>query len=58
MANQSASVWIMVLEFIPRELDLWEYARGVQLDFSRPGKPMDNAFIESFNSRFRQECLN
>ena len=45
-------------EFISKELDLWSYARGVQLDFSRPGKPTDNAFIESFNSRFRQECLN
>jgi putative transposase len=45
-------------EFISRELDLWAYARGVQSDFSRPGKPTDNAFIESFNSRFRQECLN
>ena len=33
-------------------------AQGVVLDFSRPGKPTDNAFIESFNSRFRQECLN
>jgi putative transposase len=45
-------------EFISKELDLWAYARGVQLDFYRPGKPIDNAFIESFNSRFRQECLN
>ena len=32
--------------------------RGVTLDFSRPGKPTDNAFIEAFNSRFRAECLN
>ena len=31
---------------------------GVELDFSRPGKPTDNAYIESFNGRFRQECLN
>lgn len=45
-------------EFISKELDLWAYARGIQLDFYRPGKPTDNAFIESFNSRFRQECLN
>jgi putative transposase len=45
-------------EFVSRELDLWAYARGVVLDFSRPGKPTDNAYIESFNSRFRQECLN
>ena len=45
-------------EFISKEVDLWAYAHGVVLDFSRPGKPTDNAFIESFNSRFRQECLN
>lgn len=45
-------------EFISKELDLWAYGRGVKLEFSRPGKPTDNAFIESFNSRFRQECLN
>lgn len=45
-------------EFISRELDLWAYGQGVELDFSRPGKPTDNAFIEAFNSRFRQECLN
>jgi putative transposase len=45
-------------EFISRELDLWAWTHGVTLDFSRPGKPTDNAFIESFNSRFRQECLN
>jgi putative transposase len=45
-------------EFISRDLDLWAYFNGVKLDFSRPGKPTDNAFIESFNSRFRQECLN
>jgi transposase InsO family protein len=34
------------------------YANGVILDFSRPGKPMDNAFIESFNACVRLECLN
>ena len=45
-------------EFISKELDLWAYSHGVELDFSRPGKPTDNAFIEAFNSRFRQECLN
>src|SRR5262249_29520661 len=37
---------------------LWAYQRGVTLDFSRPGKPTDNAFIESFNGKFRAECLN
>jgi putative transposase len=45
-------------EFISKDLDLWAYAHGITLDFSRPGKPTDNSFIESFNSRFRQECLN
>jgi putative transposase len=45
-------------EFISRDLDLWAYTRNVTLDFSRPGKPTDNAFIESFNGKFRAECLN
>jgi putative transposase len=36
----------------PRDLDLWAYQRGVTLDFSRPSKPTDNAFIESFNGKF------
>jgi len=45
-------------EFVSRDLDLWAYQRGVTLDFSRPGKPTDNAFIEAFNSLFRAECLN
>jgi putative transposase len=45
-------------EFTGRMLDLWSYFNKVTLDFSRPGKPTDNAFIESFNSRVRQECLN
>ena len=45
-------------EFVSRDLDLWAYARGVTLDFSRPGKPTDNAHVEAFNGRFRSECLN
>jgi putative transposase len=45
-------------QFTSREFDLWAYANGVILDFSRPGKPTDNAFIESFNARVRLECLN
>ena len=45
-------------EFVSRDLDLWAYRHGVVLDFSRPGKPTDNAFIEAFNGRFRAECLN
>ena len=45
-------------EFISKALDRWAYENGVTLDFSRPGKPTDNAFVESFNGRFRDECLN
>jgi len=45
-------------EFISKALDLWAYENGVILDFSRPGKPTDNALIESFNGRLRDECLN
>lgn len=45
-------------EFISRDLDLWAYHKGVVLDFSRPGKPTDNSYIESFNGKFRTECLN
>jgi len=45
-------------EFVGKELDLWAYLKGVTLDLSRPGKPTDNAFIESFNGKFRTERLN
>lgn len=45
-------------EFISKSLDWWAYFNEVKLDFSRPGKPTDNAYIESFNGRVRQECLN
>jgi putative transposase len=45
-------------EFISKELDLWAFMHDVTLDFSRPGKPTDNAFIESLNGKFRAECLN
>ena len=45
-------------EFISATLDQWAHAHGVHLIFSRPGKPVDNAFIESFNGRLRDECLN
>ena len=44
--------------FISKSIDLWAYWNGVTLDFSRPGKPTDNAFIESFNGTVREECLN
>jgi len=45
-------------EFISKSLDKWAYENQVTLDFSRPGKPTDNAYIESFNGSFRDECLN
>ncbi len=45
-------------EFASRALDQWAYWNKVELGFSRPGKPTDNAFIESFNSRVRRELLN
>jgi putative transposase len=45
-------------EFISKDFDRWAYWNNVELDFSRPGRPSDNALVEAFNSRFRQECLN
>jgi putative transposase len=45
-------------EFAGRMLDQWAYLNKVELDFSRPGKLTDNAFIEAFNARLRSECLN
>lgn len=45
-------------EFISRALDIWAYQRGIALVFIRPGKPVENAYVESFHSRFRDECLN
>ena len=45
-------------EFAGMALDRWAYTKKVKLDFIRPGKPVENAFIESFNGRVRQECLN
>ena len=45
-------------EFAGRLLDHWAYLNKVEIDFSRPGTPTDNAFIEAFNARLRAECLN
>jgi|SRR5690606_809499 len=45
-------------EFAGRTLDAWAYAHGVTLRFIRPGKPVENAYVESFNGKFRDECLN
>jgi putative transposase len=45
-------------EFSSQIMDLWAYQNGVRIDFSRPGKPTDNAFIETFNGTLRAECLD
>jgi putative transposase len=45
-------------EFAGRTLDAWAYRRGIELRFIRPGKPIENAYVESFNGKFRDECLN
>jgi len=45
-------------EFEGQVLDVWAYGAKVQLSFIRPGKPNENAYIESFNGKFRDECLN
>ena len=45
-------------EFAGKALDGWAYDRGVGLHFIEPGKPVQNAYIESFNGKFRDECLN
>jgi putative transposase len=45
-------------EFAGQALDVWAYEQGVKLHFIEPGKPVQNAFIESFNGRMRDECLN
>ena len=61
MCNNKIPEYIQVdngSEFISKNLDKWAYENHVQLLFSRPGKPTDNAFIESFNGSLRDECLN
>jgi putative transposase len=45
-------------EFTSKAMSQWSYRTGVNLAFIRPGKPMENAYIESFNGRLRDECLN
>ena len=45
-------------EFISKALDEWAYRKQLQLRFIEPGKPQQNAYIESFNGKFRDECLN
>lgn len=61
VATRGAPVRIFVdngSEFSGRMMDLWAYHHHVQIDFSRPGKPTDNSFVESFNGSLRDECLN
>ena len=45
-------------ELTSKALDAWAYGNGVELRFIQPGKPAENAFVESFNGKFRDECLN
>lgn len=45
-------------EFVSKAMDGWAYQHGVQLEFIRPGRPVENSYIESFNGRLRDECLN
>ena len=45
-------------EFAGRTLDAWAYGAGVKIHFIRPGKPVENCYVESFNGKFRDQCLN
>jgi putative transposase len=45
-------------EFTGQQLDAWAYQHGITQDFIDPGKPMQNGYLESFNGKFRDECLN
>ncbi len=45
-------------EFTGKKLDQWAYENGVRLETIRPGRPMENGYIESFNGKMREECLN
>jgi hypothetical protein len=45
-------------EFYSRAMDAWSYVHKVALEFIRPGKPVENGYIESFNGKLRDECLN
>jgi putative transposase len=45
-------------EFTSQIMDLWAYQNGVKIDFSRPGKPTENTYVESFNGTFRTKCLD
>ena len=62
LANQGIRPKVITVdngpEFSGRSLDEWAHRNGVKLDFIRPGKPVENAYIESFNGKLREECLN
>lgn len=62
LANERGLPEVLVIdngpEFTGKALDLWAYERGVHLHFIEPGRPIQNAYVESFNGRFRDECLN
>ena len=58
VARRSRSPWTTGLRFTSKALDHWAYKNGVHLDFIRPGKPVENGYIESFNGKLRDECLN
>jgi putative transposase len=45
-------------EFFSKAMDAWAHKRSVRLDFIRPGRPTENGYIESFNGKLREECLN
>ena len=45
-------------EFIGRALEIWAEQNGITIHFIQPGKPVQNCYVESFNGRFRDECLN
>ncbi len=45
-------------EFTPKTFTSWALIRGIQLDYTRPGKPTNNCYIESFNGKLRDKCLN
>jgi len=61
VAERGAPISITVdngTEFASKAMDAWAYQYGVQLNFIRPGRPVENSYIESFNGRLRDECLN
>jgi putative transposase len=61
VAERGAPISITVdngSEFYSRAMEAWAYQYNVHLDFIRPGKPVENGYIESFNGRLRDECLN